>query len=707
VKLTIEDLARFPRPGAAVPGKLSFSPDGRLVTFLASKSGTLERELVALDARTGERFTLLSVSDVGGGATDANVSREEALRRERERLRETGITHYEWAEEASVLLVPVRGQLWLVPVSDGRRGTPRAVVRDAQDARLSPDGRLVGFVRKGELHVIATDGASAEVRLTHDAQPGVTNGLAEFVAQEEMRRSRGFWFSKDGKRLAFAQVDERHVPVFRIPHLASKDPHDAEEHRYPFTGAENARVRLGVVATSGGPVTWLDTAPYEYVARVAWSPAGEVLVQLQNRAQDVLELRAYDPAAGKHRTILTERSASWVNLHDDLRVLESGDLLWASERTGWKHLYAVSPDGKSVRAVTSGDWAVDAVLGVTKDAVTFTGTKDGPTEKHVYRAPLGGGAVERLTSPGGIHDGVFAKDGSAWVEHREQRTRPPGVYLRATTRSTGREHPIHEPATGIDLPAPELLSFPARDGTTLHAALYRPKTNDALLARPSPVIACVYGGPHVQYVQDSWGVAVDLRAQYLASRGFAVLKVDNRGSARRGLAFESAIHGRMGTIEVDDQVDGVRHLVSLGVADPARVGVYGWSYGGYMTLLCLARAPEVFKVGVSGAPVTEWEGYDTHYTERYMKLPQANPDGYAASSVLTHAGKITGKLLLVHGMIDENVHFRHAARLMDVLAKANRPYDAILFPEERHVPRGEKDRVALEARIVDYFERWL
>jgi dipeptidyl-peptidase-4 len=697
MKLSIEDLARFPRPGMAVPGKIAFAPDGKSVSFLWSKTGGLDRELWSLDVRGGERSLLLGAEHVGQGATDENVSREEALRRERERLRETGITHYEWAESANVLIAPVRGEVFFRAAN----GRVTRLAKGALDPHLSKDGSLVCFVRSGELHAVST-ATGEERRLTYEAPPGVTNGLAEFVAQEEMHRGRGFWISPDAKLVAYQQVDERGVSIFRIPRWAESDPLAVEEHRYPFAGAANVVWRLGIVPSSGGEPRFLDTAGFEYLARVRWTPQGRLLVQLQSRDQRRLELRSYDPKTLAFETILVEESRSWVNLNDDFRALDSGELLWSSERTGFKHLYLYR--GKELlRALTSGDWQVDSVLAATPEVVFLTATRESPLERHVYRVALAGGPVERLTHLPGMHDAVFAKDGSAWVDVHESRAKPPSITVGASSpRTTIHERPA------IDLPAPELFEVRSRDGATLHAALYRPTMRaGAIIARPFPLVVSVYGGPHAQMVQDSWGLAVDLRAQYLASRGFAVLKVDNRGSARRGLAFESALHRHMGSVEVRDQVDGVRALVARGDADPGRVGVYGWSYGGYMTLLCLALEPETFRAGVAGAPVTEWEGYDTHYTERYMETPRSNPEGYRESSVLTHVAGISGDLLLVHGMVDENVHFRHTARLVDALVKANKPHDLIAFPNERHMPRSEKDRVALEQRIVGFFEEHL
>jgi dipeptidyl-peptidase 4 len=684
-ELTLDLVARFPLPGMALPGQLSFSPDGKTLAFLHSRDGSLARELWGLDVATGGRRILFAPPDPG--ATEENVSREEALRRERQRLLATGVTHYAWAEEGDTLLVPLRGELWVVT-----GGKQTSVAQGTIDPHLSRDGTKVAFVRDGDLQVV--DIASGEEkRLTRDAQPGVTNGLAEYAAQEEMGRSTGFWWSRDGKWIAYEQADERHIPLFQIPHWGT-DVLSVEEHRYPFAGGANAKVRLGVISTDGGPTTWMDLDDAEYLARVAWHPDGRLFVQLQTRDQRRLELRAYDPRTGKGTTLLVETSTYWVNLHHDLRfVPTTGEFLWASERTGFKQLYLYEGDGTLVRAVTRGDWPVDAVCGFDPVGrrVAFTAGRQ-PVEKQVFQAGLEAGEPVPLTPDPGFHDAVFSRDLKTWVDRHESLDRAPSLTLRGPQREI---HPATLPT--IDLVRPELFSFRNRAGTLLQGMLYKPAK------MPAPLVVAVYGGPGVQMVQDSWTNRVDLRAQYLAKLGFAVMKVDNRGSSRRGLEFEGAIAERMGTVEVDDQVDGVRHAQAKGWVDGDRVGVYGWSYGGYLTLMCLLKAAEVFKVGVAGAPATHWDGYDTHYTERYMRRPQDNPAGYREGSVIEHVGKLRGKLLLVHGMVDENVHFRHTTRLIQALSKAGRPYDLLAFPEERHFPRAEKDRRDMEERIVEYF----
>jgi dipeptidyl-peptidase-4 len=350
---------------------------------------------------------------------------------------------------------------------------------------------------------------------------------------------------------------------------------------------------------------------------------------------------------------------------------------------------------------------VDDVVGVdeARGRVYITATREHPTEQQLYAVPLEGGAPQGITHESGTHEVELDHACRRFVDRHCELDQPPVVTLRSLEDGAVL-HTLHDRMDPrierLDLRPPGLVEFKSRDGETLYGAIYVP-SEAAFGPGPYPVIVSVYGGPHAQRVTHRWAMAVDMRAQYLRDRGFLVFKVDNRGSARRGLAFEAAIRHNLGDVEVQDQVDGVRWLVAQGLADPARVGIYGWSYGGYIALMCLARAPEVFKAAVAGAPVTHWDGYDTHYTERYMGTPQSNPEGYRESSVMAHADRIQGDLLLVHGLVDENVHFRHTARLINALIRARKPYELLLFPDERHMPRKLEDRVYMEQRIRDFF----
>ncbi len=704
-QLTPEQVAHYPRPGMAIPGKIRYSPDAKFVTYLVSERGDLVRDLWGLELATGRRQRWLSPP--GETVTEENISREEMLRRERLRLRETGITDYLWAEKANIMLLPLRGELYRWADGSVRRLAGGGVI----DPKIADDGRRTFFVRDGDIWTVDESG---ERRLTtHSA--GTTNGLAEFIAQEELDRSSGYWPSPRGNLVAFEQVDESHIPVFPIVHQA-KPTLEIEEHRYPFAGAENARIKLGVVSVDGGTTAWMDLgSDAGYIARVDWHPDGRLLVQWLSRDWKRLELRGYDVASGAGHALLVDELGPWINLHDDLRVLEStGEFTWSSERSGFRHLYLYAPDGTLVRQLTRGAWPAEATVALDQKGrrLYFVGWQERPLDRQLYRVSLDGGEPEPLTRGSGMHGAVIAPDFSSYVSAVDDLNEPPAIdVVSLNDRRTSQS--IHSPHdVSVDFPPPELHSFRSSDGVELFAAIYRPnqdfpspRAGEGQGGGRAPVIVSVYGGPGPQMVNDSWAQTVDLRAQMLAQQGFVVLKVDNRGSPRRGLAFEAAIARRMGQIEVRDQVEGVRWLETLGFADVSRVGIYGWSYGGYMALMGLVTAPDVFTAGVAGSPVTFWEGYDTAYTEKYMGTPQENPEGYRLGSPLTHVDRLRGKLLVIHGMIDENVHFRHTARLMQALIDAGKPFETLLYPNERHMPRSEHDRVDMERRILEFFQR--
>lgn len=717
----IEEVARYPLPGMArLPSAVRPDPTSKMLTYLWSEDGTLSRQLYAHDPSSGERKLMFAPE--GGGATEENLSAEEKLRRERTRERGLGVTSYAWAKEANRVLVPVRGDVW---VQDGLHGTPRRIAEGGDhpciDPQITRDGKHVAFVKDDELYVVSAEtGSSAPVQVTSGARgTGRTHGLAEYIAQEEMDRHHGFWWNHAGDALAYEEVDETEIPIWRIPHEAAATP-TWEDHRYPFAGAANAKVKLGVIARNGGATTWMDLRmdgePEVYLARVHWTPDGKLLAQLENRAQTRLQLVRFDLTTGAPTVVLEERSDVWINLHNIFEPLEEGQgelagaFVWASERTGFRHLYLVDAGGRVIRPLTSGEWIVDGLVGVdeTRGIVYFTGTKDGPTEQHLYRVPLAGGEITRMTTEPGMHGVVMDPAFNVFVDTHSSMDAPYSVSVRAVEDGSLR-HRVPVPAdprvAALALQPPELVTLPSRDGVTLHGAIYRPGPEAG--PGPWPVVVSVYGGPHAQRVTNGWDMTVDMRAQYLRSLGYLVFKLDNRGSARRGLAFEGAIARDLGNLEVQDQVDGVNWLVAQGLADPKRVGIYGWSYGGYMAAMALVRAPETFKAAVAGAMVSSWDGYDTHYTERYMGTPANNPEGYRNSSVMTHVEALQGHLMIVHGLIDENVHFRHSARLIDALVKARKPYEVQLFPGERHMPRAEADRVYMEERMRDFFDTHL
>ncbi|HEV3166253.1 MAG TPA: S9 family peptidase [Isosphaeraceae bacterium] len=709
--------ARQPAPGTVTPAAIAFTPDGKALTYLKPESPeSLTRVLWRVELANGSKPRVIARAP-GEGDTDANVSKEEALRRERQRLTASGITQIARAAKADVSVIPLGGDLYLLR-GDGPLERLTTTASPEIDPQLTADGRKVGFVRDGELFVLDLE-TKKERQLTEGAKDGLTHGLAEFIAQEELDRSSGFWWAPDGAKLAYQETDERNIPLYTITHQGS-DSYSLETHRYPFAGAANANVRLGIVSAEGGKTRWLDIhegSDEFYLARVMWENADTLLVQALSRDQKSLRLARIDVETGKRTLLVEDRSETWINLHDDLHVIEStGEILWSSERTGFRHLELRDRDGRLIRVLTSGDWCVDspssgrgyqgvATVDDKRREVWFWAAREGPTQTHLYRVALDGGAVEKITRGRGTHRTVVAADGEHFVDTFSSHRQPPVTTL--CDRSGKAIERLDDAAADprieqFHLVPPELTEFKNRDGISLQGAYYAPRTQ-ALGAR-APLIVILYGGPQHQVVTDSWSLTADMTAQLLTERGLAVWKMDNRGSPRRGTAFEAAIYHHMGDVEVRDQADGVRFVAaSRPDVETSRVGVTGGSYGGYMTLRCLTEAPEVFHAGVSVSPVTSWDGYDTGYTERYMGTPASNPHGYHDSSVLPHADKLQGALLLIHGMLDENVHFRHTARLTTALITARKPFDLLPLPDERHSSRREADRQYVAERLCDFF----
>lgn len=711
----LSQIAKLPPPGFAAPHHISFTHDDALVTYLYGTPENPAQQLYGFDSASGQ--TRVIATPPNGGTREESLSLEEELRRQRERTLAIGITDYSRAQRSERLLIPISGGLYVQDAPDAplRQVVDTTGQAPALSPKLSPDGAWVAYVQDSEIYVVNADETNATPQqITQGARgTGKTHGLAEYIAQEEFGRADGFWWSSDGMAMAYTEVDERHIPVYRIMHQGKDAVGDAaqEDHRYAFAGADNALVRLGVMqrdaAGAWSETVWLDMDFGEevYLLRVFWWQDGQVGAEVLNRRQDTLWLVKFDGQTGARHTMLTETSDVWVNTRNRQRhLLKDGRFVWGSERDGYNHLYLYAADGTLIHALTSGEWMVDALNGVDEERgiVYFTGNQADPLQAHFYAVSLEGGPMQQITEEEGKHSIVLNKDCTRYVDYHQSLTQPPRITLHQIEDGAVL-HTIHESddprIEQFNLTPPEMVTLKSRDGVTLYGALYRPLHGEP----PYPTIVYVYGGPGPQVVSNEWRSTGNLRLQHLRQQGFLVFALDNRGSARRGLAFEGAIKHRMGTVEVDDQVDGVRWLIEQGLTDAARVGIFGWSYGGYMTLMSLLKAPDVFKVGVAGAPVTHWDGYDTGYTERYMDTPQNNPTGYHEGSVMAHVDKLTGKLLIIHGMLDENVHFRHTARLINALNRADKDYDLLIFPDERHMPRRPEDRTRLERKLAQYF----
>lgn len=710
-------MAKSPEPGWNVPRSVQHAPAGPgtergLITFLASESGDETMSLFAFDADTGKTEVMLRAKDLGDD-TGAPMSREEELRRERQRDRNQGITSHVWAKQAKVLVLPYKGDIFVRDFVHEPTGAVRRLTKTAEpeiDPSPCASGERIAFVRKGELSSIDVK-TGKETALTTPKLPTgeITHGLSDYVAQEELGESSGFFWSPRCDRIAYLEVDER--PVDKLPILGYRGEPDLMMQRYPRAGTKNPLVRAGIVDVTTKKTVWFEwpSASERYLGRFAWSDDGKSLfVQSMTRDQKRVALVRVDPDTGKTTEIAVDTSPAWVAF-SPIRVLrKTPQLLVTSTKSGHRHIELRNQkDGALVRTLTSGDWDVDSIAGVEEGPagagrVLFVATKDGPLERHLYAAALSGGepGPTKLTSEHGVHSIKVDDAATTWVDVHSAIDRAP----RADVVRDGK------PARGGVLPVPadpeiqalalrsaEAVTVTSPSGETLHGSVLRPRT----ITGRHPAIVMVYGGPESQLVFDSWSPR--LLWQHLADRGFVVFQLDNRGTGGRGRSFAQKVHKQLGRLELEDQIAGARWLASQPYVDGSRIGIYGHSYGGYMAALAMLEGHGVFKAGVAGSPVTDWRLYDTGYTERYMETPQTNASGYDGSDLSKKVAGLTGSLLITHALMDENVHYTNTARLVDALIAADKRFDLFVLPGERHGVRAPAARAYMPERVAEYF----
>lgn len=713
-QLPLERLFAEPALSGTAPKSLSYSPDGTRITYLKGKAADASRlDLWQFDIRKGQHSLLVDADSLVKGPE--TLSDEEKARRERLRLFATGIVSYQWSKDGQALLFPLNGDLYYVDLKTGKSRKLTNTEAFETDAQISPKGRYVSFVREQNIYAIDLK-TGKETQLTKDGQGNIKNGMAEFVAQEEMARMTGYWWSPDDSQIAFTQFDESKVAeVLRNEIYA--DEIKLYNQRYPYAGQHNVIIKLGVVSLKNPSVNWVDIGAEQdiYLPRVQWTEQPDVLTyQWQSRNQQLLELRSIDLKTDKQRVLIRETSKTWVNLHDDLHFLNDGQhFLWASERDGYKHLYLYDLNSSKVQQLTSGNWMVNELNSVDEKngTIYFTGRKDTPLEAHLYRVSLQGGDIVRLTEAGYSHATVVAKDGSGFLDTWSGVVSLPKVALRDAAgkvvtmlaeNNLDKDHPLTPYAA--QLVTPRFGTLQAKDGQTLHYRMFEPANKVA--GKKYPVVVGVYGGPGAQRVTNSWSQK-DLYFQYLAQNGFIVFQLDNRGSENRGKAFEDPIYKKLADVELADQITGVEYLRTLDYVEPNKIGIYGHSYGGYMTIMAMFRAGDYFAAGVSGAPVTDWLLYDTHYTERYLGHPTDNALGYEQSSVFPYVDGLKGKLLIYHGMADDNVLFTHSTKVFGALQQQGKLFEVMTYPGSKHAMFGQPVQTHLHKTITEFFERTL
>jgi len=672
-------------------GPPTWAPDGK--TFLFQRGQSLR--IYDPAAKTSKE--LISTEALDAAAVKA--SEKGAYGWTNRYVESSGV---EFSASGKELLYSTGGDLFLIHAETGKWEQLTKTEAVEEDAKLSPDGKMVAFRRASDLYTVEI-ASGKEVRLTHDGSDTLLNGELDWVYPEELELGTAYWWSPDSKSIAYLQFDTSREPI--VPHedvLGVRVRYEPE--RYPQVGENNADVHVGVVQAAGGPTRWLevgDTRNTYLIARAGWMPdSRSVYIVRMNRVQNRLELFSIGVDSNMPTAILREADPCWINLDGDVKFLKDGKrFLWTSEKDGYRHIYIYSNDGKESKQLTKGDWEVRSIVSVDEKKVMYTSDEGNSLEQHFYSVELDGSHKQRLDKTDGWHN-ISGGGGAYYLDTYSTLKSPWRTTLHAGDGTELGVYREAEPAEFEILPT-EIVKFKGAGGEELQGRIIKPAGFQP--GRKYPVIVDVYGGPGVMLpVHNSWsGVGMD---QVYAHKGYVVWQAENRGGQGRGHRFETAIFRNLGAAELADQLAGVKYLVSLGFADEKRIGIHGWSYGGFMTLNALLNAPDVFRCGIAGAPVTSFMNYDTIYTERYMGLPKENIDGYKNTTLSAKAANLKAKLMLVHNYEDDNVLFQNSLQMTNALQNAGKQFEYMLYSQKTHGVSGPAED-QMNASMLDFFER--
>ncbi len=723
-ELTIERIFSSPALSGNTLREVKLSPAGDRVTFIQGRD--TDRDMMDLwEYHLASEETRVLVRADSVMPTEAALSDEEKARRERARISGLrGIVDYQWSSDGRFLLFPLGGNIFVLDVSSEDASVQQITASDEfdTDPQISPDGEHVAFVRNQNL-MIAHIETKTTWPLTLDGQGPIKNGMAEFIAQEEMGRNTGFWWSPNSDAIAFLRVDESPIEITRRYEVNAQQI-DMVEQRYPYAGTPNVTYQLGITSIDSTPsqreLVWVDLGEEKdiYIPRVNWVPDGRSLTfQHQSRDQKRLKLIQFDRETGTQEVLLEESSPTWINLHDNLYFLQDGSgFVWSSERNGFNHLYRYRFDDGAIMPLTTGPWSVDELTGINEKLglVYFTAAYPDPTQKQLLRTSLITQSPEAITvisKRSGWHEVVMDSTASVYVDRFSSVNQPPQLSLhtadgtRISWLIANELNPTHPYWPYLaNHRGGEFGVLIGPQAQKLHYRMIRPPNFDP--NRRYPVFMHVYGGPTSRLATNQWARRA-LIDQYMAQRGYVVFTLDNRGVERQGKAFQDAAYQALGRIEMVDQMIGVDWLRSQRFVDPDRIGIFGWSYGGYLSLMAASQYPDDFGAVVSVAPVTDWRLYDTHYTERYMGHPGIDPEVYEQGNVLTYASDIAKPLLLIHGMADDNVLFTHSTLLMQKLQEEGIAFDLMTYPGEKHSISGSAQRQHVYETITRFFDRHL
>ena len=708
--LTPERLFSEPALRVALPSQFKISPCGDYISFLQSnEANTSVLDLWIFDRTKAQRFCLLMASAVADEEKEniSALSPSERAERERRRQFTQGITEYFWLPQTTSVIACIDGQAYQTDVQSLEPILLTSGNRRQAAFSVSPNGEFLGYVRDGDLYYRhIADPNKDELRVTVDATVTLSNGAADFLAAEEMHRFKGHWWSANEALLFFCKVDESNVEVSNRLEVDAKGSRTIAQ-RYPYAGAVNPSVSLWQydLKTGKQQEIWRNSKAHAYLARVN-ADQGGLYIQCQDRLQQTLTILRKPYFEEQWHTYHTEHSTSWVNLTDDFVELPSGAHAFTSESSGRRQVIVV--DGLNDPMQLASPTHVNQLIGVDEEKIYACGWQETPIENHLFTIPLDGSPFVQITGEPGWHEFAVNAARSLYLDRftgdkiplrvRLNSLAPEHVEQTLFEEQINADHP-YQPFLANHVPC-EFGSISIPDQHTLHFRLTPPLAPSG----KHPVIVYVYGGPGAQKVRREWS---SLLLQLFAHNGFGVLELDNRGSSNRGRAFEAPIYKAMGSVEIEDQLAGTQLLKDVPWADIDNIGIFGHSYGGYMTLMSLCKAPDVFKAGAAVAPVSDWALYDSHYTERYMGLPQDSPEAYKQSGVIAHLDQLSSPLLLMHGMADDNVLFTHSTLIMSQLQKLGKQFELMTYPGAKHSMHETHVSTHRFTTILNFFRRHL
>lgn len=717
-ELTVESIYAPNTITGRSPDTIQWSPDGKKVSYVVHEEtsgepqGNGKADLYYIDVATGKPAVLVASDKIAAMTPPPSKNKDDREKDNRARYHVAG---YHWSPDSQHILFDANGQLWYYTLASGKSVPLTARGDEAGNPQFSQDGKRLSYILKHNL-VVRPAGAGATKALTSDTDPNILNGEVDWVYAEELDVRSNYFWSPDDRKIVFLQMNETKVPTYPIVDFIPHHPTVSEE-KYPKVGDPNPEVRLGVVSSSGGKVRWLSVGKGEdgYVPRFGWVNKDVIWAMFLNRAQNQLDLYFVDAANGKSKVVLSEHDDAWIEMDDNFKVLKSGDrFIWSSWRDGHTHLYLYSFDknnplaaeAKLQNQITKGDFEVFSLDGIDDAAGTIyvTTNINDPRQRHLCSVKLDGSDFQVLTkAEPGTHDANFAPNAQYYVDRFSATMIPPQLAFCRTAGTCSvfwKSHSID----AYKLVPPQFVNFKADDGTTLYGELFLPPNSSG---KKIPLLNNPYGGPHGQSVRDAWGGQGFLFNQILMRDGIAVLVVDNRGMGSRGKKFAAALRHNFGEVELKDQLTSIdQALQKFPQLDGTRLGWWGWSYGGYMTLYALTHSDR-FKAGLAVAPVTDWHDYDSIYTERYEGLVPQDEAAYKKSSPVNSAAQLHGHLLEVHGTSDDNVHMQNTMQMIYALINAGKEFNLQIYPRKTHAIAGQAARVELFNRIRNYFRQQL